>query len=104
MYSKKQWGGAIDPFILVTFLKDDSPPDRTVSLIIFEYRDKGLLGKPIGDDVDQVRQCDSRGRQRLKRSTAYVNSSVCIENIYMRRIRRPSTALQWNACRRIPPL
>jgi hypothetical protein len=53
MYSKKQWGGAIDPFILVTFLKDDSPPDRTVSLIIFEYRDKALLGKAVGGDEGQ---------------------------------------------------
>ncbi|TID19139.1 integral membrane protein [Venturia nashicola] len=53
MYSKRQWGGAIDPFILVNFVKDDSPPDRTVSLIIFEYRDKGLLGKAVGDNQDQ---------------------------------------------------
>jgi len=86
MYSKTQWGGAIDPFILVTFVKDDSPPDRTVSLIIFEYRDKNLLGKPIGDDPDQVRD-HGKGRVITLFDTNGVES---VEDIHLRSICRSS--------------
>jgi hypothetical protein len=55
MYSKKSWGGAVDPFILVTFVKEENAGDSTVSLVIFEYEDKKLLGRPIGDDPNEVR-------------------------------------------------
>jgi len=54
MYSKSSWGGAVDPFILVTFLKQDEG-DALVSMVIYEYRDKGYIGRPIGDDPYQVR-------------------------------------------------
>lgn len=54
MYSKKSWGGAVDPYIDVLFVKDEAAGDATVSLVIFEYRDKALLGRPIGDDLDDV--------------------------------------------------
>jgi hypothetical protein len=76
MYSKTQWGGAVDPFILVALVKDDSPPDRTVSLIIFEYRDKNLLGKPIGDDPDEV--CPRRGERHAVQQTAILGVSGAI--------------------------
>ncbi|KAF2083977.1 hypothetical protein K490DRAFT_76155 [Saccharata proteae CBS 121410] len=49
MYSRKSWGGSVDPFILVKFLKATDAPentDPTVSLLIFEWQDKNLLGKP----------------------------------------------------------
>lgn len=50
MYSRKAWGGAVDPFILVKFLKPSpkdgsDPPDTTVSLVLFEWQDKNLIGK-----------------------------------------------------------
>ena len=54
MYSKSSWGGAVDPFILVTFPKQDNG-DAVVSLVIYEFRDKGYIGRPIGDDPYQVR-------------------------------------------------
>jgi hypothetical protein len=54
MYSKKSWGGNVDPYIDVLFVKDEAAGAATVSLVIFEYRDKALLGKPIGDDPEEV--------------------------------------------------
>lgn len=49
MYSRKSWGGNVDPFILVKMLKPDDLPendDPIVSLIIFEWKDRPLIGKP----------------------------------------------------------
>ncbi|KAK7612032.1 lung seven transmembrane receptor-domain-containing protein [Phyllosticta paracitricarpa] len=50
MYSKKAWGGSVNPFILVKFLKDnvalEKGEDPVVSLLVFEWHDKNLLGKP----------------------------------------------------------
>lgn len=58
MYSRKSWGGAVDPFILVKFLKpkEDGPSsDPVVSLVIFEWEDKNLIGKPTDtQDPDEV--------------------------------------------------
>ncbi|KAI0402644.1 lung seven transmembrane receptor-domain-containing protein [Xylaria palmicola] len=46
MYSKADWGGPVDPFILTVFpndtIKDDEDP--VVSLIIFEWKDQDLIG------------------------------------------------------------
>jgi hypothetical protein len=53
MYSKRSWGGAVDPFIDVLFVKEEGN-DATVSLVIFEYNDKALLGRQVGDDPDMV--------------------------------------------------
>ncbi|KAF2421530.1 integral membrane protein [Tothia fuscella] len=59
MYSKKSWGGSVDPFIDVLFVKDEAAGDATVSLVIFEYQDKQLLGRPNGDDTDEkIYICD----------------------------------------------
>lgn len=54
MYSKKAWGGATDPFILVKFLKDKNDADRDpgVGLVIWEWNDYDYIWKPQeGDDV-----------------------------------------------------
>jgi hypothetical protein len=53
MYDKKSWGGAVDPYIDVLFIKEDNS-DASVSLVIFEYQDKALLGRPMGDDLSKV--------------------------------------------------
>ena len=61
MYSRKTWGGAVDPFIQVKLLKPQTkdgsePPDHAVSLVIFEWQDKQLIGKaPIPDKPEEVR-------------------------------------------------
>lgn len=49
MYSKKSWGGNVEPFILVKFLKadqNDESPDPIVSIVIWEWKDSNLIGKP----------------------------------------------------------
>lgn len=53
MYSKKAWGGSVDPFIQVMFKQNSDASDEPVSLVIFEYNDKNLLGKtmPNSDEV-----------------------------------------------------
>lgn len=63
MYSKKSWGGSVDPFILVTFPKDkiavEKGEDPVVSLLIFEWQDKQLLGKPSDADyMERKYICD----------------------------------------------
>jgi len=59
MYSKKSWGGTIDPFILVKFRPDSTEDDTDpiASLIIFEWEDEGLIGRvPPGADSTQDRE------------------------------------------------
>jgi hypothetical protein len=44
MYSRKSWGGSVDPYILVKFMKPAEPTEATVSLVIFEWKDEELVG------------------------------------------------------------
>ncbi|KAH6890328.1 lung seven transmembrane receptor-domain-containing protein [Thelonectria olida] len=48
MYSRSSWGGPVDPFILVKFLNstNSKAKDPKASLIIFEWKDRGLVGVP----------------------------------------------------------
>jgi len=56
MWSKKSWGGDIDPFIGVNFkAKPDSNGDEIVSLLIFEWEDGNYLGRFPGEDSEEVR-------------------------------------------------
>ena len=47
MYSRKSWGGQVDPYILVKFrespVEDDADP--VVSLVMFEWKDEDLIGR-----------------------------------------------------------
>ncbi len=58
MYSKKSWGGSVDPFILVKFIKNGEKnkgiQDPTVGVAIWEYKDTLLLGKPEDQAVNMV--------------------------------------------------
>jgi hypothetical protein len=58
MYSKKSWGGKVEPFILVKFLKKGDQnkeiEDPTVGVVIWEWKDSLLLGKPQEMAVDDV--------------------------------------------------
>ncbi|KAJ5713259.1 Transmembrane receptor eukaryota [Penicillium malachiteum] len=46
MYSRKSWGGTVDPFILVKFSKaEGAQNDPLASLVIFEWNDEGLIGE-----------------------------------------------------------
>jgi len=56
MFSKKAWGGSVDPFILLKFVKPDNIPDNEdpiVSVVIFEWADKPRIGVyPAEDSVE----------------------------------------------------
>lgn len=62
----KSWGGKVEPFILVKFLKNDKNKDiedPTVGVIIWEYKDTLMLGKPSDkppEDVSEVRTSSTR--------------------------------------------
>lgn len=46
MYSRKAWGGNVDPFILVKFSKvNNVEGDPKASLVIFEWGDEELIGE-----------------------------------------------------------
>jgi hypothetical protein len=50
MYSKKAWGGSVDPFILTKFIRPENiadDQDPIVSLVVFEWNDRDLIGKPM---------------------------------------------------------
>lgn len=65
MYSKKSWGGKVEPFILVKFLKNGDKnqefDDKTVGVVIWEWKDTELLGKlsdgPVWSLVDPRERC-----------------------------------------------
>ena len=55
MWSKKSWGGEIDPFIEVNFkAKPDSKGDEIVSLLIFEWEDGNYLGRLLSEGSEEV--------------------------------------------------
>jgi hypothetical protein len=65
MYSRKSWGGAIDPYIDITFTKPDNldGQDPIVSLVVFEWQDRPLVGKQI-DPNDPYQVCTLEGEGR----------------------------------------
>lgn len=62
MYSLKSWGGPTPPFILTKFIKPDNlEGDPVVSIVVFEWADKDLIGHPIAPGEvmeDRVYICD----------------------------------------------
>lgn len=63
MYSRKSWGGSVDPFISVKFLQEavEDESDPVASLVIFEWNDEHLIGRAPSDDaeVDIYPHCPS---------------------------------------------
>lgn len=60
MYSRKSWGGNVDPFILTKFMKasQDTEGDPLVSLIIFEWQDEYLIGRSPEGSTEKETICD----------------------------------------------
>ena len=54
MYDRKTWGGAVEPHILVKFIKNTAgnDSDPIASMIIFEWKDYDLIG--VLPTVDSV--------------------------------------------------
>lgn len=69
MYSRKSWGGSVDPFILVKFVEGKAPEDAdpVTSLIVFEWQDEELIGR-MPDDANSYRDketiCDANNVAR----------------------------------------
>ncbi|KAL2075581.1 hypothetical protein VTL71DRAFT_524 [Oculimacula yallundae] len=62
MYSRDAWGGAVEPHILVKFVKDttEDDSDPITSLIIFEWKDYDLIGVlPTADSITKEFICDT---------------------------------------------
>jgi hypothetical protein len=60
MYSRNSWGGDVEPFILTKFLNPDvdvASPDPIVSVVIFEWEDKDLIGVLPAPDSPVVFNC-----------------------------------------------
>lgn len=63
MYSRKSWGGNVDPFILVKFSKSVAQEsDFLASLVIFEWSDEDLIGKYGSQDAEVCYLNDSTWR------------------------------------------
>ncbi|EAS28129.3 uncharacterized protein CIMG_09333 [Coccidioides immitis RS] len=62
MYGKKAWGGDVDPFIHVALEKlPPKEPSPLMSLIIFEWKDEGLIGRFAPGDKEKFQKetiCD----------------------------------------------
>jgi hypothetical protein len=80
MYSRKSWGGAVDPYIDVKILKPDNLADNQdpiVSLVIFEWQDRPLVGKQSDpDDPYKVRVQERGTKWRGKRRRNNSSSSI----------------------------
>lgn len=55
MYSKTAWGGPVDPFIQIKFLREpvEGDADPVVSLVLFEWRDQNYIGVSNDDGTQQ---------------------------------------------------
>jgi hypothetical protein len=64
MYSRKAWGGDVEPFVLTKFLQIEGEVegDPLVSVVIFEWNDEELIGRtpPGGGDVSPIRSLFAR--------------------------------------------
>ncbi|CAG8976081.1 hypothetical protein HYALB_00002359 [Hymenoscyphus albidus] len=68
MYSKIAWGGAVDPHILVKFIKEDvaDNSDPIVSMVIFEWKDYDLIGVlPTPNSLHKEFICDAEAMVTL---------------------------------------
>ncbi|KAI9816772.1 MAG: hypothetical protein M1827_001417 [Pycnora praestabilis] len=73
MYSKNQWGGTIDPFILTTFTQTipEGDADPIVSLVIFEWKDEDYVGRfPTPESREKDYICDDEN----------IKAGFCMEN------------------------
>ncbi|KAK3301578.1 membrane protein-like protein [Chaetomium strumarium] len=60
MYSKKSWGGPVDPYIRVKFtdVGKDQGDDPIVSLLIFDWMDQDYIGIDTPDDPQKIGICE----------------------------------------------
>lgn len=56
MYSQKAWGGPVEPFISINFIKSSpkSTGDPVVGLVVYEWRDEDLIGVSPSPDATEA--------------------------------------------------
>ncbi|KAL3253006.1 hypothetical protein ABHI18_009768 [Aspergillus niger] len=84
MYSRKAWGGSVDPFILTKFVQEpqSGDSDPLVSLVIFEWTDENLIGRPVpGDSGERETICDEASVQANLCSEDEVGSFILASNV-----------------------
>ncbi|KJZ76052.1 hypothetical protein HIM_04508 [Hirsutella minnesotensis 3608] len=83
MYSRTTWGGPVDPYILVKFLNSTTPKtgDPIASLIIFEWKDKNLVGVPDPEFLGtQLEICHDRSVQEGRCNATNVGEFILSPN------------------------
>jgi hypothetical protein len=105
MYDRKTWGGAVDPFILVKFIKNtaEDNSDPIASVIVFEWKDYDLIGVlPTADSIQvplRTKSCERarsdayyRGNISATRRQSKINGVIPIRlgNLSWRRMRQSS--------------
>ncbi|TKA29225.1 hypothetical protein B0A50_03735 [Salinomyces thailandicus] len=78
MYSRKSWGGNTEPFIMTKFLRPDGledDADPLVSLAVFEWKDKPLVGKVV-DGTEQQEELGLEERVYICDQTS-VDAGYC---------------------------
>ncbi len=88
MYSKRSWGGDVDPFILTKFTKatPEGDEDPLVSLVMFEWRDEDLVGVWPSPDAAKVGKIYLLGESPL-------TAGRLIERIHLQRQERAGRVL-----------
>ena len=56
MYSQKAWGGPVEPFISINFIKSaqKSITDSLIALVVYEWKDEDLIGILPSPDATEV--------------------------------------------------
>lgn len=80
MYSRRSWGGSVDPYIDVSFVKNLIPADQDplVSVVVFEWQDRSFVGKQDKNNVDQV---GIGGSKKGKRSATLIRHGRLITSV-----------------------
>ncbi|CRG90646.1 Membrane protein PTM1 [Talaromyces islandicus] len=82
MYSRKAWGGDVEPFILTKFnkIEEDVTEDFLVSLVVFEWGDEDLIGRvPAGSD-ERATICDQANVEAKLCSQDELGAFILAEN------------------------
>ena len=79
MYSKKAWGGDVEPYIMARFdhaaVRDDEDTDPVVAVAIFNWNDVNYIGSSAPEAPDKV------GIQYVWHGYTYSDSGVDLRNM-----------------------
>lgn len=79
MYSRTAWGGPVDPFIQIKFLKQEVQDDPIVSLILFEWKDQDFIGA-TNPDGTQEWLCSPASVDKGRCNTTNIGEFILADN------------------------